>query len=82
MSRLYFLWDYDLNEKQVQAILRGNNETEKLWLTGRILSNAQFEDVWKYLTVQEIVNAFPKLKLKPAIQKAWKHALEVWGYHV
>lgn len=82
MNRPYFIWDYDLTEKRIKEILRTGNETEKLWLAGRILTNARFEDVWDYLNVKEIVELFPKLRLRPDIRQAWKRALNVWGYHV
>ncbi len=41
----YFLWDYDLTEDQVRKIVHGDNETERLWMTGRILEHASFDDV-------------------------------------
>ena len=78
----YFLWDYDLSEKQVHDILRGKNEFERQWLMARILSHAHFLDVWKYLKVNDIVNEFSNLKMRIEIKEAWKRALNVWGYHV
>ena len=82
MNRPYFLWDYDLTGDQVYAILRGNNEVEKLWLTARILTHAKFEDVWQYLSLDYILKVFPKLRLSPKTKQAWERALNVWGYHV
>ena len=82
MSPLYFLWDYNLNEDAVRAILRGNNTTERAWLVARIITHARYEDIWKYLSISDIIENFPRLRLKPEVAKAWKHALTVWGYHV
>lgn len=82
MNKLYFLWDYDIDEKQIRAILRGTNEMEKEWLIARLLTHAKFEDVWKYLNTKDIIKAFPKLRLPPRVKQAWQHALTVWGYHV
>lgn len=76
----YFLWDYDLTETDVYRILKSGNEFDKRWLLGRILSSARFDDVWKYVTLKEVVKEFPYLKLRPPIYQAWKRALEVWGY--
>ena len=80
--RPYFIWDYNLNEQQIRAILRGDNEIEKSWLIARIITNAKFADIWKYLSLEDIVRVFPKLRLRPKIKQAWQHALNVWGYHV
>lgn len=81
-KRPYFLWDYDLTEDQVHKILRDDNETERLWLTARILSSANFDDVWKYLTLGQVVESFPKLRMRPVIKDYWRRALTVWGYDV
>lgn len=81
-NRPYFLWDYDLTDDQVRGILDGNNETEKLWMTARILSNANFNDVWRYLTLAQVVDIFPKLRMRPVIKDYWQRALAVWGYNV
>ena len=74
MNTPYFLWDYQLNEKQIHSILLGNNELEKQWIIARILTHAKYEDIWKYLTVEKIVAIFPKLRLPERTKKAWKRA--------
>lgn len=80
MSRqVYFLWDYDLSKKDVRRILRDGSEQEKIWLASRILESARYKDVWKYLTLNEIAEFFPKLRLKKPVRRAWKRALQVWG---
>ncbi|OGG22130.1 hypothetical protein A3D03_02095 [Candidatus Gottesmanbacteria bacterium RIFCSPHIGHO2_02_FULL_40_13] len=78
-KRPYFLWDYDLTEEDVRKILRGENETEKIWMMSRILESASFDDVWKYVTLHEVRAMFPKLKLKRPIREAWSYALTVWS---
>lgn len=82
MNKPYFLWDYDLTDKQVHDILQGFNEVEKLWLTARIMTHAKFEDIWKYLTVEDILKVFPKLRLTPKAKQDWQRAFNIWGYHV
>jgi hypothetical protein len=78
-TRPYFLWDYDLNEQDVRRILQGENETEKIWMLSRILESARYEDIWRYTTLAEVQRMFPKLRLKPAVRRAWEFALQVWG---
>lgn len=82
MKRLYFLWDYDFTEKDVRSMLKHGNEFTKLWLVGRILSSANFKDIFKYLTIEEILDIFPKLKMRKEIREAWENAFKAWGYHV
>lgn len=78
----YFLWDYDLTEQNIREILHGKNVMERRWIIARILTNAHFSDVWRYLTVNEIVREFSNLKMRPSIKEGWQRALTVWGYHV
>ena len=81
-KRPYFIWDYDLNKQQIQAILHGENETERLWLMARIMLHAKFEDIWQYFSADDIAKAFPKLRLPQKAKQAWQYALNIWGYHV
>ena len=81
-NRPYFLWDYDLTEDQVRAILHGDNETERRWLLARILTSASFKDVWNYTNVNQIITEFPYLKIRPQIKLAWQNALHAWGHYV
>lgn len=81
-STPYFLWDYNLTENDVRAVLCGNNETERLWMAGRILEHARFEDVWKYLTVSEVAELFPRLRMRAWFKEAWRRTLNTWGHNV
>jgi len=76
----YFLWDYDLPEKQVKTIIAQGDETTKKWLVARILESANLNDVFRYLKLSQIVELFPQLKLKKPIRQAWERAFKAWGY--
>ncbi|MCI0519820.1 MAG: hypothetical protein L0Z70_06125 [Chloroflexi bacterium] len=74
----YFLWDYDLSETDVQAILKGDDEAQKAWLVARILEAARYQDIWKYISLKELRAIFPQLQLKSQVRAAWSYALQVW----
>lgn len=78
----YFLWDYDLTENQVRAILRGPNEYDRRWLLARILTSASYPDIWKYTNLKQVISEFPRLKMRPQVKSAWQNALHAWGYNV
>lgn len=82
MEKPYFLWDYDMSEKEVRKILKEGDEFSRRWLVGRILSHAHFRDVFKYLSIKEILNIFPKIKMRKESTQAWQRAFAAWGYHV
>ena len=51
-------------------------------MMSRILTNAAYEDVWKYLKLEDVVREFSKLRMRAQTTDAWRHALSVWGYDV
>lgn len=44
----------------------------------RILESARYEDIWHYLTLRQVKEMFPLLRLKPSIRQVWEYALQVW----
>lgn len=73
-----FLWDYDLTETQVREILSGSLEKRK-WLVARILEHAKFNEVWKFLTIQDIRRDLPSLRLPQKIKEHWEYTMKRWG---
>ena len=79
-KRVYFFWDYDLTEEDVRAILRGDNETEKIWVMSRILNYALWDDIWNYIGLKDVREYFDRVWWRvPEIKEAWGHALKVWS---
>ncbi len=75
----YFIWDYDLTDADVRAILHGDDEEQKAWLVARLLEAARYEDIWQYISLAELRAIFPKLQLRPQVRAAWEFALLVWA---
>ena len=75
----YFIWDYDLTDADIRAILRGDDEEQKAWLVARLLEAARYDDIWQYISLAELRTIFPKLQLKPQVRAAWEFALLVWA---
>ncbi len=79
-NRPYFFWDYDITEAQIQDALRGENQVEKAWIITRILEYAQWEDIWRYLTVDDVRRNFDQLRFRhPQVRDLWAFALKVWS---
>jgi hypothetical protein len=80
MEQPYFIWDYDISEEKIWEILRGDDEFYKTWLVGRILQYARWNDIWKYLTLDDVRTHFDRIAWRfPFIREMWAHALEVWS---
>lgn len=79
-KRPYFIWDYDLSEEDVRQILTGDDEYRKVWMISRLLNAAFWDDIWQYITLEDIRTYFDQLHFRtPYLREAWAHALEVWS---
>lgn len=78
-ERAYFLWDYNLTNAEVKNLLKDGNRETRLWLISRIIESAKFKDVFKYVSLNDLAQVFPHLRLRQPIKNAWQKALKVWG---
>ena len=79
--RLSFLWDYDLSEEDVRRILREGTPVERGWLIGRILEYAPWEEIWHYLTPEQIERDFERIRFRSERERElWAYALKRWLY--
>ncbi len=79
-KRPYFIWDYDLTEEDVRGILRGDNEHEKTQMMVRILESTRWDDIWKYLTLAQVMENWHLIRprMRREVREVWDWALEVW----
>lgn len=78
-KRLPFLWDYDLSEEDVRRILRQGTPMERAWLISRILEYAPWEEIWRYLTPQQIARELEHIRFRSARDRElWTYALKRW----
>jgi len=85
-QRPYFIWNADLSDGDVRAILAGQRgDLEKIQMIAHIMQNARFDDVWKYIRLDDIVSNWDLVKrmLWPKESKdLWMWALQTWGRRV
>lgn len=72
-----FLWDYDLNHGQIMEILHGPQKN-RLWLVAKILEHARWHEIWEYLTLPQIAQDLPRLRLPEKTRAHWVYALRRW----
>ncbi|MBI4631375.1 MAG: hypothetical protein HY740_06600 [Chloroflexi bacterium] len=85
-QRPYFIWNADLSEDDVRAILAGHRgDLERIQMIVHVMQNARFDDIWKYVKIDDIVENWTLVKrmLWPKESKdLWAWALGVWGRNV
>ena len=78
-QRLYFFWDYDITEDDLRAILRGDDDVEKAWAIARLLEAAKWGDIWRFLSLNDVVANFDRLRFRYARDREmWAYALQRW----
>jgi hypothetical protein len=76
----YFIWDYDLTEDDVHAILHGDNEYEKVQMMVRILERCSWSDIWSYLSLSQVHRYWNQIrpKIRRELRPTWELAMKVW----
>ena len=77
--RPYFLWDEPLTIRQLREILRSRSEQERLAYMAKILREARYEDVWEFLSVDDLVRHWEQLAPRLGRRRAfWEFLLRKW----
>ena len=79
--KTHLVWEYDREVNDLKRYIYGDDVDQRRWAIGRILKYAQWSDVRKLLTVEEIEEALPFLTLPEPrrtmigrLLPTWKHA--------
>lgn len=85
MPRAPFFWSGDLTEEEIRRILREGDAEERARLIGRIVAEAPFEEVWRYLSPDDVAAHWPVVRRylwPPEVREIWEWGLHVWGYEI
>jgi hypothetical protein len=76
----YFNWDCAVSNAEVRAALKSGSEDEKLFWIGRILREARYPDVWRYLSLTtDILPRWERVRGRLGRQRAfWEYLVEGW----
>ena len=74
---LYFFPDQQISETRVRSILQHGSLEERAWVVSHLLRYAQWDDIWTYVSREEVRDIFPQLELPENLQTAWARMLKV-----
>ena len=78
-ERPHFLWDVDVSEDELRVRLRLRDADARAQWQGRILREARFADVWKYLTLEEVLRDWPDIRRHLGRRRVfWESLLDGW----
>lgn len=74
----HIIWEYDEDVNDLRRFIEDKNSSERIWAIGRVLKYAEWKDIRKLLTVEDIKEALPQVDLPEKKRRAIEQALEVW----
>lgn len=75
----YFLWDEPMSVAELKRRLATASPPEKARLLGKILREARDTDVWRFTSVEEVVELWPELTRHLGRRRPfWEFLLDGW----
>lgn len=80
-ERPYFLWSEGekLTDEELREKLRSSDPKERALWTGRVLREARFNDVWKYVSLQQLLADWSLVERHLGRRRSfWQFTLNQW----
>ncbi len=75
----YFLWDVDVTEDQLREKLRSGDPDARAQWQGWVMAEARYDDVWKYLTLEDVLRDWPHIQRHLGRMRGyWEFLLDGW----
>lgn len=76
-ATLYFFPDQPVTAEQARRFLRQGTEEQRAWVISHLLRYAQWDDIWAFVSREEVKEIFPRLDLPENLRQAWSRMLKV-----
>jgi hypothetical protein len=77
VDSLYFFPDREVTRTELEAILNEGSDSERAWAISHLLRFAQWDDIWLYVTRDQVREIFPTLELPETLRQAWARMLKI-----
>ena len=74
---LYFFPGKKVTAEEARALLRQGTGAQRAWVISHLLRYAQWDDIWTYVSRDEVREIFPELDLPENLRHAWARMLKV-----
>ena len=74
---LYFFPTERVSEEEARRFLSQGPPAKRLWVISCLLRYAQWNDIWTYISREEVRECFPELDLPPNLRTAWARMLKI-----
>ena len=81
-DRPYFIWNVDISDAEFRERLRHPDLRIRAQWEGTLLREARVEDVWRYLSLSEILENWEFIRRHLGRRRRlWESTLEAWREH-
>jgi hypothetical protein len=78
-DRPYFVWDVDVTDEELRRRLKSSDPDVRAQWEGHILAEARFDDVWQYLTVEDVLRDWPHIRRHLGRKRGfWEFLIDGW----
>jgi hypothetical protein len=76
-ASLYFFPERHVTAHEARDLLARGTTKERAWVVSHLLRYAQWDDIWTYVSRDEVRELFPELDLPETLRNAWGRMLKV-----
>jgi hypothetical protein len=74
---LYFIPDRQMTARDLRRILREGTPADRAFVIAQMLRYAQWDDIWSFVSRDDVREIFPELDLPESLRTAWGRMLKV-----
>ena len=74
---LYFFPDREITAGELRRLLNQGTRDQRAWAISHLLRYAQWDDIWRYVSREEVREIFAELDLPENLRVAWGRMLKV-----
>ncbi|MEM7048115.1 MAG: hypothetical protein AAF604_00560 [Acidobacteriota bacterium] len=74
---LYFFPDREVMKAELETILAEGPDDQRAWAISHLLRYAQWDDIWTYVSRDQVREIFAELDLPENLRVAWGRMLKV-----
>lgn len=74
---LYFFPEDEITERELREILEDGPAERRAWALSHLLRFAQWDDIWQYVSRDELRQEFDTIELPENLRTAWARMLKI-----
>ena len=76
-ATLYFFPDEEIGADALREILAGDDQERRLWVVSHLLRYGEWDDIWEFVSRDEVRTLFQDLDLPDNLRTAWARMLKI-----